>query len=173
MNKKKLSVMLGLEECKGSALRIGQHGHASDIFNRHGRHLELCTEILGLCGNRIAIGYLQVDLPVRRRGGIAKRGRENSCNELVLAEEVVVVVRRVFVFFADAPSKKLLVETARGILIGSAEVSDAKGSWNPLNTEPALAFRLPHGKNCSGGVLQDSHSSHVEDIEGRGKNFRA
>src|SRR5216683_4198467 len=48
VNKKKLSVMLGLEECKGSALRIGQHGHASDIFNRHGRHVELCTEILGL-----------------------------------------------------------------------------------------------------------------------------
>src|SRR6266513_5457864 len=53
-----------LEDRERSALRIRHHGHAADIFNLHGRHVEFRAETLRLLCNRIAIRHLQVDLPV-------------------------------------------------------------------------------------------------------------
>src|SRR2546429_7851449 len=68
--------------------------------------------------SRIAIGHLQINLPVGRCRRIAKRGRKNAANEFIVVEEMVVVVPRCFVFFPDAPSKKPLVEAAGGFLLG-------------------------------------------------------
>src|SRR6266851_6255971 len=136
-----------LEDRERSALRIRHHGHAADIFNLNGRHVEFRAETLRLLCNRIAIRHLQIDLPVSGRSRVAKRGREDSPNELIVVEKMVVVVRLIFVFLAYAPSKKLLVETARGFLIGRAEVGDAKRSGNSFDPAPDVAFGLPRGKN--------------------------
>src|SRR5436853_7850774 len=64
---------------------------------------------------------------------------------------MIVVVCRVFVFFLDAPSKKLLVETAGGCLIGRAEVGDAKRSGDSFDPEPDVAFGLPCEKTAPVG----------------------
>src|SRR5207253_11416184 len=105
---------------------IGMSGIAEVLLNLgYTRHVEFRAETLRLLCNRIAIRHLQVDLPVRRRCRITKRRRKNSSNELVVIEKMIVVVCWVFVFFLDAPSKKLLVETAGGFLIGRAKVGDA------------------------------------------------
>lgn len=98
-----LSTARRFEDRKRSALRVRQDSHAAEIFNRHRRHVELRTQILSFRGGRVAIGHLQIDLPVRRRCRIAKRRRENSANELVVVKQMVVVVSGLFVFLPDAP----------------------------------------------------------------------
>src|ERR1700746_4061553 len=81
----------GFEDRERGALRIRQRGHASDTFNRHGRHKELRAKIFGFSGARIAVGHLQINLPVGRCRRIAKRGRKNAANEFIVVEEMVVV----------------------------------------------------------------------------------
>jgi|SRR6267143_1118150 len=91
-----------LEDRERSALWICHHSHAADIFNLHGRHVEFCSKALGFCGYRVAIGDQQIDLPVWWRPRLAKRWRENSPNELIMIEEMIVVVRGIFVFLPNA-----------------------------------------------------------------------
>src|SRR5260370_17755131 len=87
-----LLLMRCLEDRERSALRICHHSHAANIFNLHRRHVEFRAKAFRLCGYHIAIGDQQINLPVRWRLWIAKRWRQNSPNELIVIEEMIVVV---------------------------------------------------------------------------------
>ena len=72
-----------------------------------------------------------------------------------------------FVFRPDAPSKKLPVEAAGGLLPGGAQIRHAKRPWNSLDAETPVP---PQAESRTRGVLENSHSPHVEHIQRRG-NF--
>src|SRR5207249_2561373 len=71
------------------------------------------------------------------------RRRKNPSNELIVIKQMIVVVRRDFVFLPNAPSKKLLVKPARAILIGRAQVSDTECTGKAFNAEATAGPRLP------------------------------
>jgi hypothetical protein len=153
-----------LEDRERSALRICHHSHAANIFNLHKRHVEFRTKAFGLCGYHMAIGDQQINLPVRWRPGIAKRWRQNSPNELIVIEEMIVVVGGIFIFLPNSLFEKLLIKSAGAILIGYAQVSHTECTVSPAAWRKRLLSgpaRLPSARRHTHRTVPQSLSRQV------------
>src|SRR5713226_2757314 len=162
-----------LEDGERGALRVGDDGHSSDIFEIGGRHVELCAKLLGLGGGGVTIGNSEIRQPMRRDSRLAMRGGRNAPDEFLAILYMPVIVSGVFVFLHHLPAEEFGIKLARPRLVRCAQVSPAECAVHARDSSSHMFVGLPDGENRPCRVLEICHAAGIENVERRGQHLAA
>src|SRR6266581_2843383 len=162
-----------LEDGERGALRIGDDGHSSDIFEIGGRHMKSSAKLLGHRGGGITIGNGEIGRPMGRNSRLAMRGGRNAPDEFLAILDMPVVVGGVLVFFHHLPAEQIGIKLTGPRLVRCTQVSPAERAVHARDSSSHMFVGLPDGESRPCGILEACHAAGIENVERASQHLAA
>src|SRR5712692_186426 len=162
-----------LEDGERGALRIGDDGHSSDIFEIGGRHVELCAKLLGLGGGGVTIGNSEIGRPMGRNSRLVIGARRNAPDEFLAVLDMPVVVSGVLLFLNYRTAEEFGIKLPDACLVRCTQDRTAESAVHARDSSSHMFLGLPDGENRPCGVLEIRHATGIENVECGGQHLAA